>query len=77
MYVEGTYFGQFSISSKKLGSHSTSTPALSKAMNSTSIIDLAIHACLENFYDTASLPRVKIYPIMDFESLQSDVQFTT
>ena len=31
-------------------------------------MDLVIHVYLEDFYDTTSLPSVKIYPLMDLNS---------
>ena len=47
------------ISSKKnLKSHSAS-PALSKSINSDSIVDRVIQVCLKDFQDTAPPPRVK------------------
>ena len=65
------------ISSRKWRSHSASSPALSRAMNSDSIIDLAMQVCLEDFQDTVAPPRVKTYPLVDFESLVSDIQFVS
>jgi hypothetical protein len=38
---------------------------------------LVIHVFLDNFHNTAALPIVKIYPLVDFESLVSDIQFTS
>ena len=61
----------------KLRSHSASSPALSYAMNSDSIIDLAMHVCFENFQDTIAPPRVKTYSLVDFESFESDIQFAS
>ncbi|CAL2252328.1 unnamed protein product [Prunus armeniaca] len=46
--------GHIGISSKKFLSHSASSPALSKAMNSDSIVDRAMHVCLEDFQDIAA-----------------------
>ncbi|CAL5433238.1 unnamed protein product [Camellia sinensis] len=73
----GTGFGHIGISSRKWRSHSASSPALSKAMNSDSIVDLAMQVCLEDFQDTAAPPRVKTYPLVDFKSLVSDIQFAS
>ena len=70
-------FGHIRISLRKWQSHSASSPALSKAMNSDSIVDLAMQVCLEDFQDTVAPPRVKTYPLVDFESLVSDIQFAS
>ena len=77
MHIAGTDLGHIGISSRKWQSHSASSPTLSKAMNSDSIVDLAIQVCVEDFQDTAALPRVKTYPRVDFESLVSDIQFAS
>ena len=67
MYAyRGHWFGPKWISSKKFRSHSASSPALSKAMNSDSIVERAIHLCLDDFQDIAPPPIVKMYPLVDF-----------
>ena len=40
------------------GAIPASSPALSKAMNSDSIVDRAIHVCLEDFQETAPPPSM-------------------
>jgi hypothetical protein len=35
---------------------------------------LIIHVYLEDFHDIANPPSVKIYPLMDFESLVPNIQ---
>ena len=61
----------------KWRSHSASSPLLSKAINSTSIVDRAITVCLEDFYDTSTPASVNTYPLVDFEFLASDIQFAS
>ena len=77
MQIAGTGFCQLGISSKKFLGHSASSPALSKAINSDSIVNLTIQVCLEDFQDTATPPSVKTYPLVDLKSLELDIQFTS
>ena len=63
--------------SKIVKSHSASSPALSKAMNSDSIVERAIHVCLEDFQETVVPPRVNTYPLVDFDSSESAIQFAS
>ena len=65
--MAGTGFCHNGISSKNCRSHSASSPALSKVMNSDSIVKRAIHVCLKDFQDTAAPPRVNTYPLVDFD----------
>ncbi|KAL2460236.1 Uncharacterized protein Adt_43656 [Abeliophyllum distichum] len=65
------------VSSKKLRSHSTFSPALSNAINSDSIVDRAMQVCFEDFQDTAAPPSVNTYPLVDLESFISDIQFAS
>jgi len=37
-------------------------------------MDLIMHICLEDFYDTTTPSNVKKYPLVDFEFLVSDIQ---
>ena len=68
-----TSFGHIGMSSRKFQSHSTSSPALSKAMNSDSMVDRVIHVCLEDFHDIARPPKVNIYPLVDLDSKLSEI----
>ena len=77
MQIAGTGFGHFGISSKNCRNHSASSPHLSKATNSDSIVDLVMTVCLEDFHDTAEPPSVNTYPLVDFETFISDVQFAS
>jgi len=77
MHIAGTSFCYNGISSKNCRSHSVSSPALSKAMNSDSIVERAIHVCLEDFQDTAALPRVNTYPLVDFDFSESAIQLAS
>ena len=65
------------MSSKKLRSHSASAAVVSNAMNSDSIVDLAATVCLLDFQDTAGLPSVKMYPLVDLEFLESAIQLAS
>ena len=77
MHIAGTGFCYNGISSKNCRSHSASSPALSKAMNSDSIVERVIHVCLEDFQDTAAPPRVNTYPLVDFDSSESAIQLAS
>ena len=68
MQIAGTGFDHLGISSTKWQSHSASSAALSSAMNSDSIVDLAIQVYLEDFHEIVAPPSVKTYPLVDFES---------
>ena len=61
----------------KWHSHSTSSPLLSKEINSYSIVDQAITICFEDFRDTAAPISVNTYPLVDFEFLASDIRFAS
>ena len=52
-------------------------PQLYLMLNSDSIVDLAIHVCFEDFQDTTAPLSVKTYPLVDFESFESDIQFVS
>ena len=73
----GTGFGQSGISSKKFRSHSASSPVLSRATNSDSIIDLIIIFYLEDFQDTAPPFKVKKYSLVPFVSCMLDIQLVS
>ena len=77
MLIVGTCFGHLRMSSMKRRSHSTSSPLLSKAINSDSIVDRAITVCLEDFHDTAAPVSVNTYSIVDFEFLALDIQIAS
>ncbi|XP_071727656.1 uncharacterized protein [Rutidosis leptorrhynchoides] len=51
--------------------------ALSKAMNSDSIVDLAITACLNDVHDIVAPPSVNKYPLVALESFVSDIKFAS
>jgi len=40
-------------------------------------MDLVTHICLDDFHDTTSPLNVKTYPLMDFETLVSNIQLTS
>ena len=77
MKITGIGFGHIGISSKKFRIHYASSPALPKAINSYSIVDLAMQVCFEDFQDTAALPSVNTYPLVDLESFESDIQLAS
>jgi hypothetical protein len=54
-----------------------SSPALLRVINSDSIMDLAIHVYLECFNDTFIPPNMKTYPLVNFESLVSDINLAS
>ena len=58
MQNEGTSFGHLGISSRKWHSHLASYPHLSSAINSYSIVHLAITVCFEDFHETTAPPNV-------------------
>ena len=68
MHMGGTDFDHNGISFKNCQSHSASSSALFKDMNSDSIVEQIIHVCLKDFQDTIALSRV---PLVDFDSLKS------
>ena len=71
--MAGTGLGHKGIFSRNYRNHSASSPALSKAINSDSIVKRAMQVCLEFFQDMATLPRVKMYPLVDFDSSASAI----
>ena len=77
MHIKSTGFCHNGISSKNYRSHSTSSPALFKAMNSDFIVERAIHVCLEDFQDIAAPPKVNTYPLVDFNSSESTIQLAS
>jgi len=38
-------------------------------------MEWAMQVCLEDLQDTIAPPRVKMYPLVDFDSLKSAIQF--
>ena len=77
MHIAGTGFGHNGISSKSYRSHSASSPTLSKPMNFDSIVERAIHVCLEDFQDTAAPPKINTYPLVDFDSSEFVIQLAS
>jgi len=71
--MAGTGLGHSGISSKNCRSYSASSPTLSKAINFDFIVERAMQACLENFQDIVVPPRVKIYPLVDFDFSKSAI----
>jgi hypothetical protein len=77
IHMQDSGFFHKGISAKRFLSHSTSDLAKSNAINSASIVDLAIEVCLEDFQATATAPREKINPLVDLVSLESDIQLAS
>jgi len=73
----GIGLGHNGISFKNCRSHSASSPALCKAINSDSIVERVIHVSLKEFQDTAAPPRVNTYPLVDFNSSESAIQLAS
>ena len=74
MHIAVTSLGHTGMSSKKFLSHSASSAALSSAINSDSLVERAIHACLEDFQETAAPPKVNTYPLVYLVSMLSEIQ---
>jgi len=75
--MAGTGFGHKGISFKNYRSHSASSPALSKAINSNFIMERAMQVCLEDFQDIVASPRVNTYPLVDFDFLEFTIQLAS
>ena len=58
MHIGDIGFGHLGISSRKWSSHSTSSSHSSSAINSYSIVDMAISVCFKDFHETAALLNV-------------------
>ena len=74
MQIETTELVKRGISINKLLCHSTSDPAFSKATNSTSMVDLIMQVCLDDFQETALPTSVNTYPLVGFTSFVSEIQ---
>ena len=77
MQIAGIGFDNLGITSTNWRSHSASSVTLSKAMNSDFIVDLTMQVYLEDFNETTAPPRVNTYPLVDFESFISEIQFAS
>ena len=77
MHMVGIDLGHKGISTRNCRSHSASFPALSKAINSDSIMERAMQVCLKDFQNTIAPSRVKMYSLIDFDSLKSAIQFAS
>ena len=77
IHIGGTGFCHIGISIKKWRSYSASSPHLSKAINSGSIVELVITVYLEDFQATTAPASVNTYPLVDFESFISNIQFAS
>ena len=62
------------ISTNRFLSQSTSELALSKAINLASIVDQVMQVCLDDFQEITPSLRVKTYPLVDFISLELEIQ---
>ena len=77
MVIVDIGFYHLGISSKNWHSHSASSVTLSRAMNSDFIVECAMHVYFEDFQDIVAPLSIKTYPLMDFESFISDIQFVS
>jgi len=77
MHMASTGLDHSGIFFKNCRSHSASSAALSKVINSNSIVERAMQVCLEDFQDTTASPRLKMYPLIDFDFSESAIQFTS
>ena len=71
--ITETGLGQPGISSKKFHSHSASSPLLSSAINSDSMVDPTIIVCFQDVHDIDPPPSVNKTLLVDSESLMSDI----
>jgi len=76
MHIAGTSFCKLEIFSKNFQSHFDFSPTLSKAINSNTIVDLAMQVCLEDFKEIVALLVIKINPFVNFKSLVTYIQLT-
>ena len=65
------------MSSEKFLNHSASSTTLSKAINYDSIVERAIHVCLEDFQEIAAPPNVNTHPLVDLVSVLSEIQLAS
>ena len=72
--MAGISLGYKGISSRNYRNHFTFSPALFKAINFDSIVEWVTQVCLEDFQDIAAPPRVKMYPLVDFDFSESAIQ---
>ena len=72
--TDGVILVHKGISANRFLSHSTSELALSKAINLASIVDQVIQVCLDDFQEIRPPIRVKTYPLVDFISLELEIQ---
>ena len=77
MHIAGTGFGHNGISFKNCRSYYVFSVALSKTINSDSIVERAMQVCLEDFQDTTVSPRVNMYPLVNFDSSESAIQLAS
>ena len=77
MHITVTGLGHTGMSSKNFLSHSASSADLSCAINLDSIVERAIHVCLEDFQETAAPPKVNTYPLVYFVSILSEIQLAS
>ncbi|KAJ0923308.1 hypothetical protein HanPSC8_Chr05g0214371 [Helianthus annuus] len=71
----GTSHRRMSVSRSLI--HSASLPAAASAMSSASIVEWAIHVCFLLAQETAPPARVKIHPLVDFESFVRSIQLAS
>ncbi|PHT58376.1 hypothetical protein CQW23_00739 [Capsicum baccatum] len=77
IHTGATGLGQYGIYSKKLRSHSASSPTLSNVINSDSIVEQAIQVSLDDFQEAAPPSIVNTYPLVDFTLFYSVIQFAS
>ena len=65
------------ISDNRFLSHLALELAFSRVINSTSILDQVMQVFLDDFQETAPLSRIKMYPLVDFISSESEIQLAS
>lgn len=77
MQIAVTGLCHLGMSSKRFFNHYASSIALSRTLNSNSIVERGIHVCLVDFQETSSLPNVKTCPLVDLDVVLSKIQFAS
>ena len=77
MHMPDTGLGHSGISFKKCQDHFASSPLLSKAINFDFIVERVMQVCLKDFQDIVAPPRVKMYPLVDFDFSEFTIQFAS
>ena len=75
--IEGVDYIPKGILDRKFLNHSASLPTNSRAINSDSMVEVAMRVCLDDFQATTPPPKVKTYPLVDFISSELEIQLAS